>query len=148
MKPVMLALSTFRYSEKAIQLALEKASDGRPLLIVYVVDENIARYYFGVDVGYLGDLKETCEKDLLRDHEQKGQERVSRIAEEGHARGIEVRTRIYTGRFAVKCLEVIREEDPEMVITTRTQRPEWVRKFFGSPVDQLIAEARRPVIEA
>lgn len=146
MKPVMLALSTFRYTEKAIDLAFEKAREGRPLVIVYVVDENLARYYFGLDLGSIGELQETCEADLLKEHEKRGAQRVAELAARAQAEGIPVRTYVATGRFALKCLAVIREEDPEMVITTRTKRPDWVRKFFGSPVDHLVAEAGRPVI--
>lgn len=144
----MLALSTFRYSQKAIDLAFEKARTGRPLVIVYVVDENLARYYFGLDLGYMGELKETCEKDLLKQHEIKGAERVAELVTRAQAEGVAVKTHVATGRFAIKCLAVIQEDDPEMVITTRTDRPDWVRKFFGSPVDHLIERAGRPVIEA
>jgi hypothetical protein len=44
------------------------------------------------------------------------------------------------------CLEVAQKEKPSMIVTTRSQRPVWVKKFFGAPVDDLIAKARCPVI--
>jgi nucleotide-binding universal stress UspA family protein len=33
-----------------------------------------------------------------------------------------------------------------VIITTRSKRPEWVRRFFGSPVDDLIRKAGCPVV--
>jgi hypothetical protein len=57
-----------------------------------------------------------------------------------------VKTHVKVGRFAVMCLEVAQKEKPSMIVTTRSQRPVWVKKFFGAPVDDLIAKARCPVI--
>ena len=146
--PVMLALSTFRRSDKAVELALEKAEQYGKLVIVYVADVNLARYYIGTDVGLYPQLQERVEEEVLVEHEKEGREEVKPIAERAGAKGLEVKTHVSIGRFARVCLEVIKRENPSVVITTRSRRPAWVRKFFGSPVDHLIAEAGRPVIEA
>ena len=104
---VMLALSTFRHSDKAIELATEKAAEGGDLVIVYVADANLARYFIGIDIGLYPDLKQRCEEELLREHEQKGREIVDSIAKKAEALGITVRTHVSTGRFALECLKVI-----------------------------------------
>ena len=70
------------------------------------------------------------------------------ITEAAEAAGLDVSTHVSIGRFAQVCKEVIEKERPSLVITTRSRRPAWTRKFFGSPVDRLIAEAPCPVIEA
>jgi hypothetical protein len=57
----MLALSTFRHSQKAIALAVERAGCNGQLIIVYIVDINLARYFIGSDVGRYETLKSRCE---------------------------------------------------------------------------------------
>jgi len=52
MRPVLLALSTFRQSPEAVALAIEKAREPGKLIVVYVVDVNLARYFIGTDVGF------------------------------------------------------------------------------------------------
>ena len=48
---------------------------------------------------------------------------------------------VQVGRFAEVCLEQVAHFGPSLVVTTRSRRPDWVRQFFGSPVDTLIEKA-------
>jgi len=105
--PVMLALSTFRQSDKAVALALEKAQAGKKLVIVHVADVNLARYLIGTDIGLYPELKEKCEQELLREHEQKGKEKVESIVRRARAAGLDVATYVRIGRFAPICLEIM-----------------------------------------
>ncbi len=146
--PVMLALSTFRRSDAAIDLALERAADVGRLVIVYVADKNLARYFVGTDVGLYPDLKETCERELLEEHERAGREHVEEVAARARERGLDVSSYVERGRFAVVCLEVAARESPSLVVTTRSDRPRWVKRFFGSPVDYLTHHVGCPVEEA
>ena len=148
MKLIMLALSTFRQSEKAIELAIEKTKEGKSLIVVFVVDVNLARYFVGANLGLYPELKEKCEEELLMKHRDLATGKLSSIVRTAEDRGINVRTYISTGRFALECLEIVNKESPELIITTRSTRPAWVKKFFGSPVDYLVANAGCPVIEA
>lgn len=147
--PVLLALSTFRQSDAAVALALERAraGDGR-LVIVHVVDVNLARYLIGSDAGLYGALETRCEEDLLREHEETGRRRVAALADRARAAGLTVETHLRCGRFAVVCLELVAQGRPALIVTTRARRPEWVRRFFGSPVDELTRRAGCPVITA
>jgi len=145
---VMLALSTFRHSEKAVALALEKAQDAARLVVVYVADVNLARYLIGSDVGLYPELEESCEKELLERHRQAGQKRVAEVVERAERMGIPATTHVEIGWFALVCLGIVEEERPELIVTVRSSRPGWVRRFFGSPVDELIRKAGCPVIEA
>jgi len=146
--PVMLALSTFRQSDRAIDLAIERAAESGNLVVAYVADVNLARYLIGTDVGLYPELQRKCEEELLQEHEQQGREHVAAIRDRATAGGIEVATHLRVGRFALVCLEIAEKEKPALIVTTRSRRPTWVRRFFGSPVDHLTAHAGCPVVEA
>ena len=148
MGPIMLALSTFRQSDRAVELAVEKAKEGRLLVIVFVVDVNLARYLVGADLGLYPKLKEEYQEELLKEHQRLAEEKVNSIAKTADDLGISVRMYISTGRFALECLEAVEKEKPGLIITTRSRRPAWVKKLFGSPVDHLIANSGCPVVEA
>jgi len=143
-----LALSTFRRSEDAIAVALEKAAACKELVVVYVADVNLARYLIGTDVGLYPELKEKCEQELLEEHRQKGKEEAESIAARAETQGIRTVSYVLVGRFALVCLEIVEKERPSLIVTTRSRRPTWVKKLFGSPVNHLIAHAGCPVIEA
>jgi hypothetical protein len=143
---VLLALSTFRRSEKAIEAAIGKCREGKKLMVVYVVDINVARYLVDVEEEFLIGLKQSCEADILEEWEKEAAKHVAEIAGKAERLGILVKTLIKVGRFAVVCLEVVKQSQPSQIITTRSRRPDWVKKFFGAPVDELIAKAGCPVI--
>jgi len=147
MRAIMLALSTFRQSQRAVELAIEKAKKTNKLIVVYVVDVNLARYFIGTDIGSCPALKDRCEEELLSEYRHGAEQEVKSIANTAQEHGTSVTSHIDTGRFAVECLKVIEKEKPELVITTRSNRPQWVKRFFGSPVDYLIDNAKCPVIE-
>ncbi len=143
---VMLALSTFRKSEKAVDTAIQKAKNIKKLLVVFVADVNLARYFIGAEHGPWPDLKEMCEADLLKLHEKEGRGYVELIAEKARLDGIEMKAIIQIGQFAVVCLDLVKQEKPSLIVTTRSRRPEWVKRFFGAPVNELIDKAGCPVI--
>jgi nucleotide-binding universal stress UspA family protein len=143
---VMLALSTFRKSEKAIKVAIEKSQETKKLMIVYVIDINVARYLVDVEEEFFIGLKEKSESEMLGKAEQDAHDQVAVIAEKARKEGIKVKTLTKIGRFAVVCLDVVKKEQPSVIVTTRSKRPEWVKKFFGAPVDELIAQAGCPVL--
>ena len=145
--PVMLALSTFRRSDAAIDLALERAAGPGRLVVVYVADKNLARYFVGTDIGMYPNLKDRCEEEMLQEHERIGREHVEEIARRARERNLATATHVQRGRFAEVCLEIAAEEKPSLVVTTRSRRPAWVKRFFGSPVDSLIERAGCPVEE-
>ena len=143
---VMLALSTFRRSEKAVAVAIEKCREIKNLLIVYVIDINVARYIVDAEEEFLIGLKEKTEAELLEKAEKDAREELAKIAEEAEKKGIQVKTVLKLGRFAVVCLDVVKQTHPSVIVTTRSRRPEWVKKFFGAPVDELIDKAGCPVL--
>ena len=142
---VMLALSTFRQSEKAINIAFEKCQQTKKLMVVFVADVNLARYFVDVDLGLFGELRESCEAGMLQQHEKAGREHLAAITARAEREGIEVQTHLEIGRFGLVCLDLVQQVKPSLIVTTRAKRPEWVRKFFGSPVDDLTANAGCPV---
>jgi nucleotide-binding universal stress UspA family protein len=143
---VMLALSTFRRSEQAVEVALSRSREGKKLMVAYVIDINTARYLIGIEEEFIVGLKETCEAEILEKAEKEGGEIVADITGKAEKLGIEVKSLIQVGRFAVICLDLVKQMKPSMIVTTRSKRPEWVKKFFGAPVDELIAKAGCPVL--
>jgi len=147
-KTIMLALSTFRHSEAAIEMAIDKAKADKDLVIIYIVDVNLARYFIGSDIGFYENLQSKCEKEILEEHKQEEKERVNSIVQKAKRFSINVNTHIQTGRFALKTLPFVERYQPKLIVTTRSKRPKWVKRFFGSPVDYLIEHTPCPVIEA
>lgn len=143
----MLALSTFRHSQEAMTLALERAEPNGHLVIAYVVDVNLARYFIGSDVGIYEQLKSKCEREILEEHRRMARARVRKIVQQAEDRSIITKVHVQTGRFALKILALAKSHQPQLIITTRSKRPKWVKQFFGSPVDMLVARAACPVIE-
>jgi nucleotide-binding universal stress UspA family protein len=143
---VMLALSTFRRSPEAAEVAVEKSRAVKKLMIVYVIDINVARYLVDVEEEFFIGLKETFESEMLEKADKEAHEYVASVVAEAKKKGIKVKTLVQLGRFAVICLDVVHKIHPSQIITTRSKRPQWVKKFFGAPVDELIAKAGCPVI--
>jgi nucleotide-binding universal stress UspA family protein len=148
MKPIMLALSTFRQSDNAVQLAIEKAKSNKNLVIAYIIDENLARYLVGIDTELSPKMKEKSEREILEENKMQAETKVESIVTTAKKIGINVKTYIDIARFGIRCVEIAKKEKPELIITTRTKRPQWVKKLFGSPVDYLIEHAGCEVIEA
>ena len=142
----MLALSTFRQSEMAISKALEEAKETKNLLIVYVVDINVERYLIS-EASIIPGLEERAKEKLIAEHQQIGKRYAENIEKEARKEGISVKLVFEVGRFGIICVDMMKKENPKMIITTRSKRPEWVKKLFGSPVSYLIENASCPVIE-
>ncbi len=143
---VMLALSTFRRSQEAAEVAVEKSQAVKKLMVVYVIDINVARYLVGVEEEFFAGLKETVESEMLEKADKEAHQYVASVVAEAKKKGIKVKTFVQLGRFALICLDVVNKIHPSQIITTRSKRPQWVKKFFGAPVDELIAKAGCPVI--
>ncbi len=147
MQPVMLALSTFRQSEMAISKALEEAKKTKNLLIVYVVDINLERYLIESDSFITPGLEKRAREELLAEYQQRGKRYAENIEREARKEDISVKLVFEMGRFGIVCVDIMKKENPKMIRTTRSKRPEWVKKIFGSPVTYLIENAPCPVIE-
>jgi nucleotide-binding universal stress UspA family protein len=146
--PVMLALSTFRRSDEAVRIALDRAAECGRLIVLYVADVNLARYMVGTDIGLSSGLERQCEEEVVAEHERDGQRHVAEIEELAREAGIAVDSDVRIGRFGLVVMEIARRERPSLIVTTRSERPAWVRRFFGSPVDHIMATAECPVIES
>jgi nucleotide-binding universal stress UspA family protein len=148
MQPVMLALSTFRQSDELVQAAITfAAAETRPLLALFVVDVNLARYFIGVDLPVGTRLRERCEEEVLAEYRQQADAAVARIADQASSHGVACENIVLTGRFGVETVRVAGECNPIRIFLTRSKRPQWVRHFFGSPVDHVIGHAGCPVSE-
>jgi len=141
---VMPALSTFRKSEKAVEAAIQKAKDTGKLFVLFVADVDLALYFIEAELSPA--MREMCEADVLKLHEKEGRGKVEQIAAKARLEKIEMRSVIEVGQFAQVCLHQVELEKPSLIVTTRSQRPEWVKKFFGAPVSEIIEKVECPVL--
>ena len=72
---------------------------------------------------------------------------VENIEIEARKNNIAVKTLFQIGRFGIICVDIVKKENPAVIITTRSRRPDWIKKIFGSPVSYLIEHSACPVIE-
>ena len=146
--PVLLALSTFKHSNRAIGIALEKANQCKKLVIVYGHNVNLVMYFMESEVGLYSDLKEQYEKEILADYEEQWKEKVEVIADRARTQDVQVVTYVHTEHFISLCLKIIEKEKPSLVIMARSHRPDWLRRIFGSVADRLASKVDCSVIEA
>jgi len=146
-QPVMLALDTFKHSNKAIETALEKAKQCKKLVIVYAADVNLNGYFIASGVGLYPEWKKQCEQELLRQIEQKCKKKIEIVAQKATAQGLHVVTYVRAGHFMSLCSEISEKENPFLIITTRSHRSSWSRLLCHRPIDRLVAYAKCPVIE-
>lgn len=144
---VMLALSTFRRSETAVEEALAYLGEGGTIDILWVVDINLARYFVGTGAGVYGELRERCEKELLAEHEVEGRTGAETIAARAREAGFTATVTVKVGRFGYIAEEHAKTIQPDLIVTTRSRRPGWVKQLFGSPVTYLIEHAPCPVLD-
>lgn len=145
--PVMLALSTFKYSDIAIEAAIEKASEGKKLVIVYGHEVNLWLYFLETDVGFYPCWKKQCEEELLAEIHRKWEGRIEDITNRARAKNLKVITHVQAQRFRTLCMEVVKKEKPSLIIIKKNLRPAWFRRFFGSTVDYLASHIECSVIE-
>ena len=139
---ILLALSSFRYTDDEVERALGLAREhGAKLLTVFVVDANLARYFAGSGVVAGSTLREELERGVLDDLKQQAREVLQKICVLASERGLECETILRVGKFEDEIREVIPEQHPRLMIVTRARRPQWMRRLFGSPVDRLCDEA-------
>ena len=140
-QPILLALSSFRQSDAEIAAALSRCAEaGAPLVVLFVVDINLARYLTESGTLHGSTLRQQLEDGLLDDHRRQAETSLRRAAEMASAAGVACRTVLRTGRFADEVKSVVEAEQPQLVILTRARRPDWLRRLFGSPVGRLTAD--------
>jgi isocitrate dehydrogenase len=146
-RPVMLALYTFKHSDKAIEAAIEKAGNRKGLVIVYLSNNNLNKYFVGTDIGFFPDWKEECQKELIQKLERNYRERVEAIAAGAREKGLHVVTYVSAICDTSLWLEIIEKEKPFLIVTTRTGRPAWIRKLFDSKAIHLFSGVDCPVMD-
>lgn len=120
--PIMLALSTFKHSDKAIKMAIEMAFDCKKLVIVYGHEVNPWLYFMGTDFGIIHGLKEQCEIEILIEIEREWEKKIDVIATEARAKGLKVATYVKAKKFKKLYHEVFEKEKPSLVITTKSRK--------------------------
>lgn len=144
MKSILLALSSFRFSKDAIDLAIRLSEKHNHLIICYFTDENIYRYV--EDVPF--DMREGALQELREHFVMLNALQAKKVEEEAKRRGIEnIEIISDIGRFADLVLDIDKKINAEYIITTRSSRSRLMRRIFGSPIDRIKNEASCKVLE-
>jgi nucleotide-binding universal stress UspA family protein len=147
MGPVLLALSSFRLSQKAIETAFSEAAKVNSIIISFIVDVNLHRYLLTSDLMATTELEHEYEQEMLDDYKEKGEKLVKDLEAIAQEAGLTYKSYFAIGRFGLINEEIAKKEQPSLIVTTRTNRPQWVKLLFGSPVSYLISRVSCKVIE-
>lgn len=148
MKPILLALSTFRQSDSLVQKTIQLAKqEGRQLVVLFVVDINVTRYLVDSQTIPGTHFRQECREEMLAEYKEMADAKIKAIASQANDAGVPCETIVVTGRFGIETINMIRERNPEKVTLTRSRRPRWMRQLFGSPVDYITEHATCPVFE-
>jgi nucleotide-binding universal stress UspA family protein len=140
-KPILLALSSFRQKDAQIQAALDLcASANAPLFALFVIDINLARYRVTPDMVVGKSLRQELEAGVMGEQETRARETLESVSALAQARGITCATAIRVGRFADEVRTVALGKSARSIVLTRADRPQWMRRLFGSPVDHICTE--------
>ena len=138
---ILLALSSFRFTEAEVELALKRCKEAEAQLqVLFVVDVNLARYFSNIGPMAGSSLREQLEDGIRDELRQKAQAILNQVCEHSKAADVKCNGVMRTGRFAEEVVKFVQAETPERIIVTRAHRPEWLRRLFGSPVDTLARE--------
>jgi nucleotide-binding universal stress UspA family protein len=142
-QPILIALSTFRHSEDAIEIIKSLGSKNK-LVVCYFTDQNIYKYRPQIPF--------TCGQDAIQEIINQDRianayriEEIVEIAKLNNIKDIQTYTGV--GRFAPMVLEIVRKENPSLILTTRSERSTILKWIFGSPIDKIRKEAKCKVVE-
>lgn len=149
MKKVLLILSATRQSQKTIDFAITTAHrEGAKLIAVFVVDDQVAGTVTSklMDIGFLGQRpSEEFQRALLDEYVQRGRQLLDDVARQAYRSGVETEIVLVRGDFAAEGRRITEEEDADLLVVTRADRPQLARVLFGSSVDDLLNSVSCPV---
>lgn len=144
--PVMLVLFSDKKADKAIALAFKKAEKSKTLILVYVIDDNLAPYFVGTDAGLYPALKEICERDLLEKYWQEAVAKMDQLAQSAKTLGIQVRKHILTKSDYQKDSDLFRAEKPALIISGESRKGFGLKSLMRQPEIQTFKNTGIPVI--
>jgi len=144
--PVMLVLFSDRNPDRAVELAFEKAKNSGELVLVYVIDDNLAPYFVGTDAGLYPALKEICEQDLLKKYRQEAADQIDRIVQRARTRGIRIKKHLLTKSAYQKNTTLIQDEKPALIISDEKKKRFGLKLFLREPIINLLKNTGVPVI--
>jgi nucleotide-binding universal stress UspA family protein len=140
---VLLALSTTRHSEKAIEKAIERVeAESGELFLLFILDDEVPSGLFDqlTDRGFTGEKpSDQLANALKEEYRLRAREETQRIESRAAERNLKCHTEIVEGAFQDKCLEGVERYQADLVILTRRKRSNLARYLFGSAVNNLKA---------
>jgi nucleotide-binding universal stress UspA family protein len=142
---ILLAVSTSRYSEHLVGLAMREAEQlgqggGVSIDVLYILEEeDLAHITSRVgDQGFLG-LSTTADvmSTLGAEHHRMAMLRIDEVKAAAAPKGFTVSVTEMKGRFVESVLEAAGQATYETILITRADRPFVSRILFGSVADRV-----------
>lgn len=149
---ILLTVSTSRYSERLVDVAMREAQrmmDEGDRVVIDVLNiaerEDLDRIGRSVgDEGFLGlDMQRDVLDALGQEHDRMARRRVEQVKAAAATRGIETQVLAASGRFSELVLEYAEKLHSDIILITRADRPFISRILFGSDADKVARLARR-----
>jgi nucleotide-binding universal stress UspA family protein len=140
---ILLAVSTSRYSEHLVGLAMveaERLGSGVSIDVLYILEEEELQQVSSRvgDQGFLG-LSTTADvmSALGAEHHRMALLRIDEVKTAAAPRGFEVKVTEVKGRFVESVLKAAADVAYEIILITRADRPFVSRILFGSEADRV-----------
>lgn len=145
MEKVLLILSVEQQRSKTIQRAVELAKErDAELVVLMVVDNhwaNTVMRMLAEDSGVGNVPADKLSSTILRLYSVRGLEKLHEAEARAEHADVPCREIIREGDFIEAVLDVMREEEPSVAVTTRRPQSRFSRLFFGSVLSQLEKKA-------
>ena len=149
---ILLAVSTSRYSRHLVATAVTEATAlkvaGHAVVIdLLIVQEHEELERVGQRVGDVGFLGLSPQRDVLealgQEHDRMARRMGQRVVDAAQAEGIDVVRTEVRGTFVQTVLAQAEQQQSDLIILTRADRPFISRILFGSEADTVARLARR-----
>lgn len=145
----VLALTTVRQSAKTIARALELADqEHKKLFVLFVVDDAVVK-------EAVQDMSQNSFLDaasaqavagvLAQEYIERGDAMLQDITQQARTQGVKVETSLHTGSLFDELRQLVQQSVIEKIIMTRSDRSQFSRVVFGSPLEEFQSSVDVPI---
>lgn len=145
MRKILLLLPTTGFSEKTVRTAFKLAKEqGAELVCCYVVDERLPESVSSwmIYIGFMGDKpSEEYREVILKEYRKRGETDIEEVEKMASQEGVKLRSRFKEGKWAEETIKVAKEEEVELIVTSKPKEGQMGKFFFGSALEELMKSA-------
>jgi nucleotide-binding universal stress UspA family protein len=145
MRKILLLLPTTGFSEKTVRTAFKLAKEqGAELLCCYVVDERLPESVSSwmIYIGFMGDKpSEEYREVILKEYRKRGETDIEEVEKMASQEGVNLRSCFKEGNWSEETIKVAKEEEVELIVTSKPKEGQMGKFFFGSALEELMKSA-------